>query len=150
METKSLWYFPKSASDEIPVFEVSATNFSISAISQRCSASEPGYSWQTALTNFWYGVVESVNSGNISHSSAVSQSTNRRACPFISALSTSSDHANRNLRSLKKQCNLHSLAGSNCGALLMSLLIRYTHIPFYFRFSFAFSTSLILPYAPPL
>ena len=34
--------------------------------------------------------------------------------------------------------------------LLMSLLIRYTHIPFYFRFSFAFSTSSIHHYAPLL
>ena len=33
---------------------------------------------------------------------------------------------------------------------LMSLLIRYTHIPFYFRFSFTFPTSPIHPYAPPL
>ena len=32
----------------------------------------------------------------------------------------------------------------------MSLLIRYAHIPFYFHFSFAFSTSLIHHYAPPL
>ena len=32
----------------------------------------------------------------------------------------------------------------------MSLLIRYTHIPFYFRFSFTFPTSPIHPYAPPL
>ena len=32
----------------------------------------------------------------------------------------------------------------------MSLLIRYTHIPFYFHFSFTFSTSLIHHYAPPL
>ena len=33
---------------------------------------------------------------------------------------------------------------------LMSLLIRYAHIPFYFRFSFTFSTSLIHHYAPLL
>ena len=33
---------------------------------------------------------------------------------------------------------------------LMSLLIRYAHIPFYFRFSFTFSTLLIHHYAPPL
>ena len=33
---------------------------------------------------------------------------------------------------------------------LMSLLIRYAHIPFYFRFSFTFPTSLIHHYAPPL
>ena len=33
---------------------------------------------------------------------------------------------------------------------VMSLLIRYTHIPFYFRFSFAFPTSSIYHYAPPL
>ena len=33
---------------------------------------------------------------------------------------------------------------------LMSLLIRYAHIPFYFRFSFAFPTSSIYHYAPPL
>ena len=33
---------------------------------------------------------------------------------------------------------------------LMSLLIRYTHIPFYFRFSFTFSTSLIHHYTPLL
>ena len=32
----------------------------------------------------------------------------------------------------------------------MSLLIRYTHIPFYFRFSFTFPTSPIHPCAPPL
>ena len=32
----------------------------------------------------------------------------------------------------------------------MSLLIRYTHIPFYFRFSFTFPTSPIHPYAPLL
>ena len=32
----------------------------------------------------------------------------------------------------------------------MSLLIRYAHIPFYFRFSFTFPTSPIHPYAPPL
>ena len=116
METKSLWYFPKSASDKIPVFEVSATNFSISAISQHCSTLEPGYSWQTASTNFRYGAVESANSGNISHSSAVSQSINRRACPFISTSSTTPDHANWNRRSSKKRCSLRSLAGLNCGA----------------------------------
>ena len=34
--------------------------------------------------------------------------------------------------------------------MVMSLLIRYTHIPFYFRFSFTFPTSPIHPYAPPL
>ena len=33
---------------------------------------------------------------------------------------------------------------------LMSLLIRYAHIPFYFCFSFAFSTLSIHHYAPPL
>ena len=33
---------------------------------------------------------------------------------------------------------------------VMSLLIRYAHIPFYFRFSFAFPTLLIYHYAPPL
>ena len=33
---------------------------------------------------------------------------------------------------------------------VMSLLIKYTHIPFYFRFSFTFPTSPIHPYAPPL
>ena len=32
----------------------------------------------------------------------------------------------------------------------MSLLIRYAHIPFYFRFSFTFPTSPIHHYAPPL
>ena len=32
---------------------------------------------------------------------------------------------------------------------VMSLLIRYTHIPFYFRFSFTSSTLLIHHYAPP-
>ena len=116
METKSLWYFPKLASDEIPVLEVSATNFSISAISQCCSALEPGYNWQTASTNFWYSAVESANSGNISHSLAVSQLTNHRACPFISASSTTPDHANWNQRSSKKWRSLRSLAGSNCGA----------------------------------
>ena len=36
-----------------------------------------------------------------------------------------------------------------CG-MLMSLLIRYAHMPFYFHFSFAFSTSLIHHYTPPL
>ena len=34
--------------------------------------------------------------------------------------------------------------------MLMSLLIRYAHIPFYFCFSFAFSTSPIHHYAPLL
>ena len=33
---------------------------------------------------------------------------------------------------------------------LMSLLIRYAHIPFYFRFSFTFPTLPIHPYTPPL
>ena len=33
---------------------------------------------------------------------------------------------------------------------LMSLLIRYSHIPFYFHFSITFSTWLIHHYAPPL
>ena len=33
---------------------------------------------------------------------------------------------------------------------VMSLLIRYTHIPFYFHFSFTFPTSLIHHYAPLL
>ena len=33
---------------------------------------------------------------------------------------------------------------------VMSLLIRYAHIPFYFRFSFTFPTLPIHPYAPPL
>ena len=32
----------------------------------------------------------------------------------------------------------------------MSLLIRYTHIPFYFHFSFTFPTSPIHHYTPPL
>ena len=32
----------------------------------------------------------------------------------------------------------------------MSLLIRYAHIPFYFRFSFTFPTSPIHHYTPPL
>ena len=32
----------------------------------------------------------------------------------------------------------------------MSLLTRYAHIPFYFRFSFTFPTLLIHHYAPPL
>ena len=43
--------------------------------------------------------------------------------------------------------------GDACGllhGLVMSLLIRYVHIPFYFRFSFAFSTSPIHHYAPLL
>ena len=35
-------------------------------------------------------------------------------------------------------------------SLLMSLLIRYAHIPFYFRFSFTFPTSPIHHYAPLL
>ena len=34
--------------------------------------------------------------------------------------------------------------------MVMSLLIRYAHIPFYFCFSFAFSTSLIHHYTRPL
>ena len=72
MATKSLQYFPKLASDEIPDLEVSSTNLSMSAISQCCSTSEPGYSWHTVLTNFQYSVVALVNSGNISHSSVVS------------------------------------------------------------------------------
>ena len=33
---------------------------------------------------------------------------------------------------------------------VMSLLIRYAHIPFYFCFSLTFPTSPIHPYAPPL
>ena len=33
---------------------------------------------------------------------------------------------------------------------VMSLLIRYAHIPFYFRFSFTFPTLPIHPCAPPL
>ena len=33
---------------------------------------------------------------------------------------------------------------------VMSLLIRYAHIPFYFHFSFTFPTSPIHHYAPPL
>ena len=33
---------------------------------------------------------------------------------------------------------------------LMSLLIRYAHIPFYFHFSLTFPTSPICPYTPPL
>ena len=37
-----------------------------------------------------------------------------------------------------------------CKLMVMSLLIRYAHIPFYFRFSFAFPTSPIHPYTPPL
>ena len=41
----------------------------------------------------------------------------------------------------------HSLAHM---ATVMSLLIRYAHIPFYFRFSFTFPTLPIHPYAPPL
>ena len=36
------------------------------------------------------------------------------------------------------------------GDTVMSLLIRYAHIPFYFHFSFTFPTSPIHPYAPPL
>ena len=36
------------------------------------------------------------------------------------------------------------------GGTVMSLLIRYAHIPFYFCFSFTFSTSPIHHYAPPL
>ena len=39
---------------------------------------------------------------------------------------------------------------ATAGGPLMSLLIRYAHIPFYFHFSFTFPTSLIHPYAPPL
>ena len=40
-------------------------------------------------------------------------------------------------------------AAHNEGAV-MSLLIRYAHIPFYFCFSFTFPTSPIHPYAPLL
>ena len=39
---------------------------------------------------------------------------------------------------------------SSLKVTVMSLLIRYAHIPFYFRFSLTFPTSPIHPYAPPL
>ena len=44
---------------------------------------------------------------------------------------------------------IHDMCINTCIAL-MSLLTRYAHIPFYFRFSFTFPTSPIHPYAPPL
>ena len=48
----SLWYFPKSVSNEIPTLEASPISFSISPIDQRLSASDPGYNLYTASTNF--------------------------------------------------------------------------------------------------
>ena len=49
---------------------------------------------------------------------------------------------------------VHKCGRGSCGAVkdkvLMSLLIRYAHIPFYFRFSFTFPTLPIHPYTPPL
>ena len=56
-----------------------------------------------------------MNLGRISQSSAVSQSTNCRACCFISSLSTTWDRAKWNLRSSKKWRSSRSLSGSNCG-----------------------------------
>ena len=48
----SLWYFPKSVSDEIPTLEASPTSFSISPIDQHLSASNPRYNLYTVSTNF--------------------------------------------------------------------------------------------------
>ena len=45
---------------------------------------------------------------------------------------------------------LPSCRMGSCKCAVMSLLIRYAHIPFYFRFSFTFPTSPVHPYAPPL
>ena len=45
---------------------------------------------------------------------------------------------------------LRVVCASPCASPLMSLLIRYAHIPLYFRFSFTFPTSPIHHYAPPL
>ena len=103
-------------SDKIPVLKVSPTDLSMSAINQHCSTSEPGYSWCTALTNIWYGAVVLANSDKFSQSSTVSQSMNCRACPFISTSSTTCDHANWKLRSLKKWWIPCGLVRSNCGA----------------------------------
>ena len=47
-------------------------------------------------------------------------------------------------------CGCQERPSGPCQVLVMSLLIRYTHIPFYFRFSFTFPTSPIHHYAPPL
>ena len=47
----SLWYFPKSASNEIPTLEASPTSLSISPIYQHLSVSDPGYNLYTASTN---------------------------------------------------------------------------------------------------
>ena len=60
-------------------------------------------------------MVALANSGRISQSSAVSQSTNHRACCFISSSSTTWDRAKWNLRSSKKQRSSCSLSGLNCG-----------------------------------
>ena len=57
--------------DEIPTLDISPTNLSMFAISQHCSTSDPRYSLDTALTNFWNGMVVSANSGRISQSHGV-------------------------------------------------------------------------------
>ena len=49
----SLWYFPKSASDENPALEFSPTSFSISPIGQCLLASDPRYNLYTTSTNCW-------------------------------------------------------------------------------------------------
>ena len=49
-----------------------------------------------------------------------------------------------------QQIKVKRINGGWDTSTLMSLLIRYAHIPFYFRFSFTFPTSPIHPYAPPL
>ena len=46
--------------------------------------------------------------------------------------------------------NLDSVTTHQNTTMVMSLLIRYTHIPFYFCFPFTFPTSPIHHYAPPL
>ena len=47
----SLWYFPKSVSDEIPTLEASPMSFSISPIDQHLLVSNPGYNLYIASTN---------------------------------------------------------------------------------------------------
>ena len=58
----------------------------------------------------------SANSGRISQSSAVSQSTNHTACFFIAVSLTMCDHPKWNLSSLKNQQSSQGLVGSNWGA----------------------------------
>ena len=112
----SLWYLPKSASDRMPTRDVSPTNLSISTINHCRSESNPGYSLYTASMNSWYDLVASANSGRISQSSAVSQSTNRTACFFIAVLLTMCDRPKWNLSSLKYRRSSRGLVGSNWGA----------------------------------